>query len=57
MVFVTHDLAAARLVADRIVVMTSGRLVEHGSADDVIRRPTHEYTRALLSAVPEGAPA
>lgn len=57
MVFVTHDLAAARLVADRIVVMTEGRLVEQGTADDIIFRPTHEYTRALLSAVPRGAVA
>ena len=55
MVFVTHDLAAARLVADRIVVMTEGALVEHGAPDDIILRPAHEYTRALLSAVP-GAP-
>ena len=55
MVFVTHDLAAARLVADRIVVMTDGRLVEQGPADDIIRRPGHEYTRALLSAVPEAS--
>ncbi len=52
MVFVTHDLAAARLVADRIAVMTEGRLVEQGAPDDIIRRPTHDYTRALLSAVP-----
>ena len=55
MVFVTHDLAAARLVADRIVVMTEGRLVEQGRADDIIRRPAHEYTRALLGAVPEAS--
>ncbi len=53
MVFVTHDLAAARLVADRIVVMTEGRLVEQGPADDIIFRPTHPYTQALLDAVPK----
>ena len=53
MVFVTHDLAAARLVADRIVVMTEGRLVEEGPADDIIFRPTHPYTQALLDAVPK----
>lgn len=52
MVFVTHDLAAARLVADRIIVMTEGRLVEQGPADDIIFRPTHPYTQALLKAVP-----
>ena len=53
MVFVTHDLAAARLVADRIVVMTRGRLVEEGTPDDIVLRPRDEYTRALLSAVPK----
>lgn len=54
MVFVTHDLAAARLVADRIVVMTQGSLVEDGPADDIIFRPRHPYTKALLGAVPAG---
>jgi peptide/nickel transport system ATP-binding protein len=52
MVFVTHDLAAARLVADRIVVMTEGRLIEDGPAEQLIASPQHEYTRALLGAVP-----
>jgi len=52
MVFVTHDLAAARLVADRIIVMTEGRLVEEGPADDIIFRPNHPYTQSLLRAVP-----
>jgi len=51
--FVTHDLSAARLVADRIAVMYLGRIVEVGPADDVIDRPRHPYTRALLGAVPE----
>jgi len=55
MVFVTHDLAAARLVADRILVMTDGALVEDGPAERVIGAPGHEYTRALLRAVPVGA--
>ena len=52
MVFVTHDLAAARLVADRIVVMTDGRLIEDGPAEQLIASPQHEYTRALLGAIP-----
>ena len=52
MVFVTHDLAAARLVADRIVVMTEGRLIEDGPAEQLIAHPQHEYTRALLGAIP-----
>jgi len=55
MVFVTHDLAAARLVADRVVVMTEGRIVEDGPTDDVVERPAHQYTRTLLAAVPEVA--
>jgi peptide/nickel transport system ATP-binding protein len=50
--FVTHDLAAARIVADRIAVMYLGRIVEVGSAEDVCRHPVHPYTAALLTAVP-----
>jgi peptide/nickel transport system ATP-binding protein len=51
--FVTHDLSVARLMGDRIVVMTEGRIVEDGSADDVVHRPQHPYTRSLLASVPE----
>jgi peptide/nickel transport system ATP-binding protein len=51
--FVTHDLSVARLMGDRIVVMTQGEIVEVGSADDVIERPQHPYTRSLLASVPE----
>ena len=52
MLFVTHDLGAARVVADRIAVMYLGRIVEIGSAQDVTTAPVHPYTRALLGAVP-----
>jgi peptide/nickel transport system ATP-binding protein len=52
-VFVTHDLAVARIVADRIAVMYLGRLVEVGTAEDVVHRPRHPYTRALVGAVPD----
>jgi ABC-type glutathione transport system ATPase component len=55
-VFVTHDLAVARHVADRIGVMSQGRLLELGSADEVVDRAEHPYTRALLAAVEELAP-
>jgi peptide/nickel transport system ATP-binding protein len=55
--FVTHDLAVARHVADRIVVMYRGRVVETGTADDLIHNPLHPYTVALLRAVEELAPA
>ncbi len=51
--FVTHDLAAARVVADRIAVMYLGSLVECGPAHEVAHDPAHPYTRALLKAVPE----
>jgi peptide/nickel transport system ATP-binding protein len=52
-VFVTHDLSVARVVADRIAVMYLGRIVEIGPADDVIARPTHPYTQALVDAIPD----
>jgi peptide/nickel transport system ATP-binding protein len=52
-VFVTHDLAVARLMGDRIVVMTRGRIVESGPADEVVSRPGEAYTKTLLAAVPE----
>ncbi|WP_433295440.1 dipeptide ABC transporter ATP-binding protein [Pseudonocardia sp. CA-142604] len=51
-VFVTHDLSVARVVADRIAVMYLGRLVELGDADELTRAPRHPYTKALLAAVP-----
>ena len=51
--FVTHDLAAARVVADRIAVMYLGRIVECGPADEICSSPAHPYTKALLAAVPD----
>ncbi len=50
--FVTHDLAAARVVADRIAVMYLGRVVEFGPAEEVCAAPVHPYTRSLLGSVP-----
>ncbi len=52
MLFITHDLATARLVADRIAVMYLGRIVELGPAREVLTRPRHPYTAALLTAIP-----
>ena len=50
--YITHDLASARYVADEIHVMYRGRIVEYGPTDDVLQQPLHAYTRLLLSAVP-----
>ena len=52
MLFISHDLAVIRHVADRIAVMYAGRLAEVGPAEHVLARPRHPYTQALLSAVP-----
>ncbi|WP_258933528.1 ABC transporter ATP-binding protein [Nesterenkonia pannonica] len=52
-VFVTHDLAVARMVSDRIAVVHHGRVVELGPADSIIDDARHPYTRQLLAAVPD----
>lgn len=52
MLFITHDLAAAGAIADRICVMYAGRIVEIGQTDDVLSRPIMPYTRALLGSAP-----
>jgi len=53
MVYVTHDLAVVAQMADRIIVMYAGRIVENGPAAEVIERPRHPYTRALVEAIPD----
>ena len=53
MLFVTHDLAAARIVADRIAVLHAGELVEDGDPDALIAAPRAAYTRALIAAMPK----
>jgi peptide/nickel transport system ATP-binding protein len=50
--FVTHDLAAARIVADRIAVLRDGSVIEIGDADEIVANPKAAYTRALIAAVP-----
>ena len=54
--FITHDLATVRAVADRIIVMLEGRIVEQGPKLEVLQPPHHEYTELLLSSVPQMNP-
>jgi peptide/nickel transport system ATP-binding protein len=53
--YVTHDLASARYLADDILVMYAGQIVERGPIEQVLAEPLHPYTRLLLSAVPDPA--
>lgn len=53
--YVTHDLASARYVADDILVMYAGQIVESGPVEQVLEEPLHPYTRLLLKAVPDPA--
>ena len=53
--YVTHDLASARYVADDILVMYAGQIVEQGPAQQVLDQPLHPYTRLLLASVPDPA--
>jgi putative phosphonate transport system ATP-binding protein len=50
-VIVTHDLAVARLLTDRLMVMKDGYVIEHGLTDQVLDDPQHAYTQLLTSAV------
>jgi peptide/nickel transport system ATP-binding protein/oligopeptide transport system ATP-binding protein len=51
-IFISHDLRVVRHIADDIVVMNNGKIVEHGKVDDVYRAPQQAYTQHLLSAIP-----
>ena len=52
--FITHDLAVVRQIADEVVVMQHGRLVEHATTDEVFDHPQRQYTKDLLDAIPGG---
>ncbi len=56
MVFITHDLSVVEQMADRVGVLYLGRIVELGSAEDLLRRPRHPYTNGLLASVPVADP-
>ncbi|MCO4828950.1 ABC transporter ATP-binding protein [Lentibacter algarum] len=51
--FITHDMAVVAQMADRVVVMFRGKKVEEGAVEDIFERPQHNYTKALLAAVPK----
>jgi peptide/nickel transport system ATP-binding protein len=50
--YITHDIASARYIADEVLVMYAGQVVEQGETDAVLHNPLHPYTKLLLSAVP-----
>jgi microcin C transport system ATP-binding protein len=56
MLFITHDLGIVRRIADRVCVMTGGRIVETGPTKAIFDNPQHDYTRHLLTAEPKGRP-
>jgi peptide/nickel transport system ATP-binding protein len=53
LLYITHDIASARYVSDRLVVMYAGQIAESGPTEEVLARPKHPYTQLLLSAVPD----
>ncbi len=55
--FITHNFGVVEYLAHEIAVMKNGKLVEYGPAESLLREPQHEYTRALLAAVPRLARA
>jgi len=51
--FISHDLSVVRYIADRVLVMNAGKIVESGDHDTIWSRPAHAYTRSLIDAVPK----
>ncbi|MBM0868800.1 oligopeptide transport system ATP-binding protein [Staphylococcus auricularis] len=54
--FIAHDLSMVKYISDRIAVMNRGKIVELGTADEIYNHPLHDYTKSLLSAVPQPDP-
>jgi peptide/nickel transport system ATP-binding protein len=55
-IFISHDLAVVKFMADEVAVMFNGKVIEQASADEIYRNPREEYTKNLLSAIPKGIP-
>jgi peptide/nickel transport system ATP-binding protein len=56
-IFVSHDLNVVRLLCERVIVMNRGRIVETGTADEVLNNPKEAYTRTLVEAIPHFEPS
>ncbi|GAB2190139.1 ABC transporter ATP-binding protein [Sessilibacter sp. MAH1] len=54
-IFISHDLGVVKNLADKVIVMKTGQIVEQGTAQEVLSNPKHEYTQKLLAAIPSGA--
>ena len=54
--FIAHDLSMVKYISDRIAVMHFGKIVELGTSDEIYYHPLHDYTKSLLSAIPQPDP-